>query len=566
MTAPAISATVRFLFVAALAATAFAAAAGSAWADPTPSPEPSPSAEPVPSPPQFNFGFGDWITKQINGWFAHLAASAIKPLLDTLAVTLLATPDVAGSGRVLDLWKVTAVMADSGFVLLATIGAMTAMGHQTVQTRYAVKEVLPRLAMAMLASNMSFLICGKLIEVANGMSTALFGQDFDAERAAAHLRMLILPPSNTQIFYVLLVLVAIVLLILLLISFVMRSALVLLLVVAAPLALAGHALPYTDGVARFWWRAFTGLLVIQVAQSLTLVIAVRIFFNQDGRFLLGVAPAGQLINLVMALCLLIILVRIPSWISRRIFAHGRGSMITRIVKYAVISKPTTPVLRAMHLRGGGRGGKGRVGRVATRALGGRVIAGAAGGPAGAAAATAITAASAARGGPGPIKHAPTWARRPVQASAWLPAPIKHAPTGPAIQGRYQPTPGPKPPVQPTTPVYGYPRTSYYANGPAGLGQMMALRNRAVSNPGQAVEPPKSQQAVRPIVSPNAPIPGQVNWPENRGRTPAPPRRRWRPAEWCNHVLESWGPGGGASSAGVESGVLARSSVMEVSDR
>ncbi|MGW0804763.1 conjugal transfer protein TrbL family protein [Nonomuraea sp. NPDC002799] len=473
------------------------------------------------------FGFGDWITKQINGWFANLAASAIKPLLDALAITLLATPDVSGSGRVFDLWKVTTAMADSAFVLLATIGAMIAMGHQTVQTRFAVKEVLPRLAMAIVASNTSFLICGKAIQVGNALSQALLGQDFDTKRAAAQLRMLILPPSNTQIFYILLELVAIILLILLLISFVMRSALVLVLVVAAPLAMACHALPHTNGVARFWWRAFIGLLVIQVAQSLTLVLAVRIFFNQDGRFLLGLAPTGQLINLILALCLLIILVRIPSWISRHIFIQSRGSTLMRIVKYAVVSKLATPVLKALHLRGGQGGRKGRVGRTATRALAGKVVAGAIGGPAGATAATALTAAAAARGGPGPMKHAPTWARRPVRASDWLPAPIKHAPTGPAIQGRYKPAPSPKPPVQPNTPVYGYPRPAYYANGPAGLGQMMALRNRGVSSPSRAVEPPKGQRPVRPIVSPNAPIPGQVEWPENRGRTPTPPRRRPR---------------------------------------
>ncbi|MFI7639252.1 conjugal transfer protein TrbL family protein [Nonomuraea sp. NPDC049400] len=502
---------------------ALAGAADTAWANPTPSPSP----EPLPSPPQVNFGFSDWIIKQINGWFANLAASAIKPLLDALAVTLLATPDVSDSGRVLDLWKATAAMADSALVLLATIGAMTAMAHQSVQTRYAVKEVLPRLALAILASNTSFLICGKIIQVGNALSKALLGQDFDAERAAAQIRMLILPPGNMQIFYTLLELVAIILLILLLISFVMRSALVLLLVVAAPLALACHALPHTDGLARFWWRVFTGLLVIQVAQSLTLVLAVRIFFNQDGRFLLGVAPSGQLVNLILAICLLIILVRIPSWISRRILVQTSGSTITRIIKYAVMSKLTMPVLKAMHLGKGGSGGKSRIGKAATRALAGKVVAGTIGGPAGTAAATALTAVSAARGGSGPAKHAPTWARRPVRASNWQAAPIKHAPAGPAIQGRYQPTPSPKPPERPSTPVYGYPRTTYYANGPAGLGQMMTLRNRAESSPSRAIEPPKGQRPVPPIVSPNAPIPGQVEWPENRGRTPTPPRRRPR---------------------------------------
>ncbi|MGP3916340.1 conjugal transfer protein TrbL family protein [Nonomuraea sp. 10N515B] len=500
-----------------------------AWAEPTPSPSPFPSAPAAeldwgPAKPSIGIGIGDWITGQINAWFGNLVAMSIRPLLDMLGNTLLATPDVSASGRVFDLWKATAAIANSAFLVLATIGAIAAMGHQTIQTRYAVKEVIPRLGIAVLATNISFLLCGKIIEVANALSGALLGQDFDAKQAATSIKFMILPPGNSQIFYILLALVAVVLLILLLITFIMRSALVLLLVVAAPLGLACHALPHTEAVARFWWRAFSGLLVIQIAQSLTLVLAVRVFFNQDGRFILGVEPTGQLINLVLAICLLIILVRIPSWISRQIFVQGgRGSMITRIFKTAVAYKLAAPVLKGLHL---GRGGGGHSKATAALAIAGKVI----GGPAGAATSTAITAAtaaSAARGGPGPIKHAPVGARRPVRAEDWEPAPVKHAPTAPPVAGKYRTTPRPQEPIKPTTPVYGYPRESFYANGPAGLGQMQALRRQ----PRLAIEPPTTgQRPVRPIVPPNAPIPGQVDWPENPGarRTPPPtPRRRPR---------------------------------------
>lgn len=354
---PAAAATARAVFIAVLAAATLAVAASASWAEPTPTPSPTKSPfDPVtdlpwgPSKPTIGIGIGDWISGQINAWFANLVALSIKPLLDVLAMTLLATPDVSASGRVFDLWKATAVIANTGFVVFATIGAITAMGHQTIQTRYAVKEVLPRLGMAILATNASFLLCGKIIEIANALSRALLGGEFDPTRASVTLRMLILPPSNSQIFYVLLALVAVVLLLLLLITFVLRSALVLLLVVAAPLALACHALPHTDGLARFWWRAFTGLLIIQLAQSLTLVLAVRVFFNQDGRVLLGIEPTGQLINLVLAICLLIILVRIPSWISRQIFVRGGGgSTVTRMVKYAVAYKLTAPLCERIRL-------------------------------------------------------------------------------------------------------------------------------------------------------------------------------------------------------------------------
>ncbi|WP_068927412.1 conjugal transfer protein TrbL family protein [Planobispora rosea] len=485
--------------------------------------------------PEIDLGIGGWVASWINDWFGTLVILALKPLLNLLAATLLTTPDLTTGGRVFDLWSTSAALANASFTVLLTLGAITAMGHQTVQTRYAVKEVLPRLALAVLAANTSFLTTGKVIEVANATSAALLGQDFDASRAVLTLRFLILPRDNREIFYILLGLVAVILLILLLITFVLRTALVLLLVIAAPLALAGLALPQTDGLARFWWRAFAGLLLIQVAQSLTLVTAVRVFFNQDGQLLLGIAPSGPLVNLLLALCLLIILVRIPAWISRQIFAatRGRGSTIVRIVKYALLHKLTSPVLGALHL--GRRGGSGRAASTAkgaaASALTGRLLPALAAGSAGPVAASVMTAASAARGGAGPVKHAPAAARRPVRAEDWEPAPVKHAPSAPPVRGKYRPAPKPPAPVPSSAPVFGYPRETRYADGPAGLAQMYRLRAQAATPPppprGIIQPPPVVQRPVRPIVAPDAPVPGSVDWPENRGarRTPPPPPRR-----------------------------------------
>ncbi|KAA9375182.1 hypothetical protein F5972_27760 [Microbispora cellulosiformans] len=510
------------VITAAVVTVSVAAMAATASATPVPSPSPSPSLPgPVDIPvdsPGFGFGIGDWINGQINSWFANLVALAIKPLLDVLAATLLATPDVSGNGRVFDLWKATAAIANTGFVLLATIGAITAMGHETVQTRYAVKEVLPRLFVAVLAVNVSFGICGKAIELANTLSHALLGQDFDERRAAATLRLLVVVPGQQEIFYILLALVAVILLILLLIAFVMRAALIVLLVVAAPLALACLALPYTDGLARFWWRAFTGLLIVQVAQSLTLVMAVRIFFNQDGRLLLGLMPTGQLVNLVLVLCLLIILVRIPGWVSRRVFAQtaGRGSTVTRIVKYALAYKLTSPVMNALHLGRGARGGRGS-GRAkgATFAMASRALPTLAAGPAGTAASTTATTASAARGGTGQAHHAPGVARRPGDPGNWQPGPVKHAPSSPPGQGRYPMPLRPSVPIPPTVPVYGYPREIYYANGPAGLAQMYWLRTQSTPS-----------TSGRPVQAPGASAPGGFDRPQNPGRRG--PQRHGRP--------------------------------------
>ncbi|MDH2426474.1 conjugal transfer protein TrbL family protein [Sphaerisporangium sp. TRM90804] len=528
-----------------IAVAAAVLAASAAWADPVPAPSPPPTDNPeapsrpwLPPIPGIGLTVGGWVGSAITAWFADLVALAIHPLLAVLASTLLTTPSPAGQARVYDLWRASVLMADSAFALLIVAGGIVAMGHQTVQTRYAAKELLPRLVTAFIATNFSFVITSRLIELANAVAGALLRQGFDARRAANAIRTMIVPPGNSQIFYILLALVATMLLVLLLITFVLRLALTTLLVVAAPLALICLGLPQTEGLARLWWRAFAGTLLIQVGQSLTLTSAVRIFFNQDGREAAGLAGPGQLYDLLLALCLLIILVRIPGWVSRAVFtSRGPGSAIGRMVKYAILYKLTAPVLNAVHLGRGSRAAGSRTAATAPRAsiptLNGKMITG---GPAGAITPRPATAASAARGGPGPLKHAPAAARRPIRADDWEAAPVKHAPSAPPVAGKYQPTPRPRPPISPGTPVYGYPRETRYADGPAGLAQMHRLKYQPVTpaSPSQRVvaPPPVPRGPVTPIVSPNAPIPGSPEWPENPGarRTPPPtptPRTRSR---------------------------------------
>jgi hypothetical protein len=73
----------------------------------------------------------------------------------------------------------------------------------------------------------------------------------------------------------------------LLITYTVRVMLLVLLTSAATLALAGHALPQTDGLARLWWRGLAGVLAIQVAQSLVFAAAVWVFFSSDQAGLFG---------------------------------------------------------------------------------------------------------------------------------------------------------------------------------------------------------------------------------------------------------------------------------------
>ena len=264
------------------------------------------------------------IEAALDDWFRSVVTDALNPVLDVMGHTLLATPNVTAQSRVGQLWEMAAGIADACLVLFVLVGGAIVMGHETVQTRTAVKDVLPRIVLAAVAVNASLSLVGLLISTADAFSKALLGTGVDPTQAAVVLRQLVLGSLATGgIFLVLLGAVVAVLAVVLLATYVIRLALVVLLVVAAPLALVCHALPQTESLARLWWRWFAGTLMVQVAQSLVLICALRIFFASGGAANLGIASSGGLVDLLVSACLCWVLVKIPTWVGRMVFSGSR---------------------------------------------------------------------------------------------------------------------------------------------------------------------------------------------------------------------------------------------------
>ena len=280
------------------------------------------------------------IEAAIDSWFRDLVTAALDPILTLLGHTLLATPNVTAQSRVGQLWQMSEGIADSFLVLFVLIGGAIVMGHETIQTRTAIKDVLPRIVVAAVAVNASLSLAGLVISTADSLSQAVLGQGVDPAQAAVVLRQLVLGSlADGGIFVVLLGGVVAVLAIVLLATYIVRLALVVLLIVAAPICLVCHALPQTEGLARLWWRAFAGTLAVQVAQSLVLVTALRVFLASGGPANLGIASTGGLVDLLVSACLCWVLVKIPSWVSRMVFSGSRGhSGMGRVVRDVIIYK------------------------------------------------------------------------------------------------------------------------------------------------------------------------------------------------------------------------------------
>lgn len=274
----------------------------------------------------------------IDGFFARLVDSAFNPVLELLSKHLLTTPEPNQLPRLGALWSSSwqLMLAMYGLVVMA-VGVLL-MLHETLQTRWGWRELLPRMVIGFLAGAMSMVVATKAIQFANGLTIAVAGDGVDPDSTAAAFRSLMKVGAGSVdgLFTTILLLALIVVLTLLLITWVIRLVITVVLVAAAPLAMMCHALPGLDGIARWWWRAFSACLAIQVVQSLVLVVGLRVFLDENWSWF-GPTSSGM-ISIIVANAMALLLLKIPFWLLSVLkIGNGRG-MVSSLVRGFVMYK------------------------------------------------------------------------------------------------------------------------------------------------------------------------------------------------------------------------------------
>ncbi|TYB40809.1 hypothetical protein [Actinomadura chibensis] len=284
--------------------------------------------------------------RAVNGWFSDLVSSAAKPIFGVLRETVLGTPEVDSPrmARARDLWGVSQTIANTCYVLLITAGGVWLMaGHNLPGAELTPGQLAVRLLGAFVASNLSLILIGYGITFANGLVGAFLdagAESIDPSVVADVFAGLVatnLVPGQPFVAFVGLGVVVLALCVAFV--YVIRLALTMVLIAAAPLALMFHALPLTDGLARLWWRGISGILAIQVCQSLVLATAFRLMFSETddtGHRLLGVPSSNDLTDLLTAACLLWILLRIPSWVARTIWRPAQPRMLGGLFRSLIL--------------------------------------------------------------------------------------------------------------------------------------------------------------------------------------------------------------------------------------
>jgi hypothetical protein len=286
------------------------------------------------------------VSSAVNSWFSGLVSSAINPLIGVVGNDLLSTPQPGSFPAVTSMWGTSLSVADGLYVLLVLAAGIIVMGYQSVQASTSIKEIAPRLLAGIAAANLSLILITHATDLANGLASALSGQGADPQTAGQELASTLKNSLSTGgIFIILLGLVVVALALVLAITYVLRLMGMILLTAIAPLALASYALPQTAWLARWWWRALTALLSIQIAQAIVLTAAVKVFFAGNWA---SADIAQYLLHMILTICLFYILARIPFWVSRPALSGFGPSPARRAVRFAftaaVLSR-ITPVLR-----------------------------------------------------------------------------------------------------------------------------------------------------------------------------------------------------------------------------
>jgi hypothetical protein len=129
-----------------------------------------------------------------------------------------------------------------------------------------------------------------------------------------------------------------------------RFSVLLVLAAVAPLALACHALPQTEAVARIWWKAFGGCLITPVLQAFTLQ-AGQWMLEDSAHILpeLGIPnDPGGVINLFIVVVLLWTTTRIPGLVRRYVTQGGPArNPLGAVVRVIVVQQVTRGLGRGL---------------------------------------------------------------------------------------------------------------------------------------------------------------------------------------------------------------------------
>jgi hypothetical protein len=289
----------------------------------------------------------DWLYNGLIDWLAERVLGMLGGLVSLLTAAVFTSPDVTVFPQVQALVGRSMVVVNAAFVLAIVAAGAITMTHGTLQVRYQAKDLLPRLVVGFVASNVGVELCRMLVEVANALTVAMVGETASGRRVVEFVKARIagaVKSPSAAVLAVVIGLIIVVLVYLLLVGWFVRVATLVVLAGIAPVALACYALPHTQAAAGLWWRSLLGCLATPLLQATFFSTGVNLLLDprNNAPILLGL-PAGastDVFNLFIAACLLMVTVRIPKLVGRYVTRGGQVSPAGVVLRAVVVQSIT----------------------------------------------------------------------------------------------------------------------------------------------------------------------------------------------------------------------------------
>jgi len=318
-----------------------------------------------------------WI-QAIVKWCAGVIVGGLDILWNLLSATAFTTPDVTVLAEVKSIASTSLAVVNTVYVLAVLWMAILVMGRDTIQSRYGLGELIPRLVIGLIGANLAMPVCSQLIGLANAVTAALTSQDITSPGSMQQLRQLVNASLGDQtgsdpagFLLILIGLVIAVMVAMLLVQWIVRIGILIVAVGVAPIALALHGTPHTEPAAKLWWRTMLGALGTVLIQAVALRTTLTVFLSPTSDLpALGLpGNPGAVMKLLVVLCLLWSILKVPA-MMRRYVSKSSPSPVGTIVRVMLVQQLTRGLSRAV-----GRGGAARTAAAAGRAPGGGPAAG-----------------------------------------------------------------------------------------------------------------------------------------------------------------------------------------------
>jgi hypothetical protein len=303
----------------------------------------------------------DWMMNGLVNWLAEKVVDLLGGLLAFLASSIFVSPDVTVLPQVTSIADKSALVVGACFILAIIAVGTAAMIGDSIEVRYGIKELLPRLVVGFVLSAFALPLTGVLIDIANALTVSIAGTSAPTTEAVTFVRARIasaMTAEGSALLMAVIGLLIVVLMFLLVGTWLARIGVLVVLAGIAPVALACYATPWTQGAAELWWRSLLGCLATPTLQAVAFTAGINLLIDPEANLpiLLGL-PGSDAVNLMLVIVVLWVTIKIPGMMRRYSARSGSPNGAAVLLRAVVIQGVTRHLPLGRFARTAARGGR-----------------------------------------------------------------------------------------------------------------------------------------------------------------------------------------------------------------